>query len=85
MAKKRKPDRLLKGDAVMDQVLAELTTAAVNDVPGWAAMGRKINHAAGTRANCEATPWDAEELYRLVRLAHAAHGIITGRLLGRNV
>lgn len=76
---------LTKGDSVFDQLHAEIRDAAIEDVQGWADLGRKINDAADTREACGRIQFTREERYRIMRLAHLAHHLVTGRLLDRDI
>lgn len=76
---------MLKADAIGDQIYAEIRDGVMSDMTAWGELSRKVNHAADTREKCNSTFWTEEEMYRVVRLAHLASHIVTGRLLGRKV
>lgn len=78
-------DELSKGDAIFDQLHADIREGAICDIKGWAEFGRKIDLAAYSREDCGRIQFTREERYKLVRLAHLAHHLVTGRLLNREI
>ena len=78
-------NEMLAQDAKTDQILAAAMEGIRSDIDGFGRLLRKINRAADTRQKCVAERWTTEEMFHLVRLAHAGSAILTGRLLGRDV